>query len=173
MPPRPRPLPGTTIPAPLELCPLHKRGCSPAHRPVRRHHEPLALAPRDVGGGEHGHREHRLDHVEQPTEDPEEEADEGQCRQHEGQDGARDQHEAEDGGDEAVGDPPHGLEGIEALAEEGDGFEQPGADGDAGDGADRTERRGDQVMAEAREIGDGVAAVGDDHGIEIDELEEA
>ena len=124
-------------------------------------------------GGEHGDGEHRLDHVHQPAEDAEEEADEGQRRQHEGKDGARDQHQTQDGGDEAVGDAPDGLEGIQTLAEEGDGLQKAGAHGDARDGSDGAERGRDQVVAETREVCDGVAAVGDHHRIEVDELEEA
>ena len=132
--------PAASLHTPQQSEPVHARRpsgagrpCAPAHRRSRsrhrrhrsakygrRHRQPLALAPRDVGSGEDGHGEHRLDHVEQPAEDPEEEADEGECRQHEGQDGARDQHEAEDGGDEAVGEASAASRPFTAAAAGGD-----------------------------------------------------
>ena len=77
-----------------------------------------------MGGGEHGDGQHRHGDGHDPAEDGEQEADEGQRRQQVGEHRAGDQQEPEHGGDEAVGDLPDGFEHVEALADEGNGFEQ-------------------------------------------------
>ena len=97
----------------------------------------------------------------------------GSRRQQIGEHSAGDQQDAEQGRDEAVGDLPDGLEDIEPLAYEGNGFEQAGPGGGAHQRGRGGKRRVDQPMAECGEIGDGVAAVGDDDAVEVDELPSA
>ena len=125
-----------------------------------------------MGGGEHGNGQHRHNDGHDPAEDGEQEADEGQRRQQVGEHGAGDQQEPEHGRDEAVGDLPDGFEHIEALANEGHGFEQSRSGGRAHQCRHGGQRRVHQAVAEGSEIGNGIAAVGDDHAVEIDELQE-
>ena len=123
-------------------------------------------------GGEHGDGQYRYRDVEDPAQDAEQEADEGERRQHVGQYGAGNDEQAQQGRDQGVGDLPGGLEHIEPLADEGDRFEQPRAGGGAHERRHGGERGVQQAVAERGEIGDGVAAVGDDDGVQVDELEQ-
>ena len=125
----------------------------------------VTWAAGEDGDGEHGHR-----HVEDPPQDAEEEADEGERGQHIGEHRAGDDEEPQQGGDQGVGDLPGGLEDVEPLADEGDGFEQPGAGGGAHERGDGGQGGVEEAVAQRREIGDGVAAVGDDDAVEVDEL---
>ena len=85
---------------------------------------------------------------------------------------AGDQQEPKHGGDESVGDLPDGFEHIEALANEGHGFEQPRSGGRAHQCRHGGQRRVHQAVSEGSEIGNGIAAVGDNHAVEVDELHE-